>query len=346
MFVLAQSSAKSLLGPLLDTVCDRLVFVLRNLYKLAAERMRIQQSSRESTSKDAQDLSAYVAFHLTLRDAHERFIRKVAARSKDLLNQHLSAIISSFFDACSNNPHMYPSCRNGMSGSMRQMAVKFPQIDDTGDQMACNREVVDNDEGPAQKDTKKPRKKSPGRGGEARSEICDSQIAVPETPTPEQMAAAAKRKEYAIASGRLSAIEDAVESLSEAALVGKRKRNRRRVSIGKDSKMGIMQMTGNGTSSIYEEIFIMAAEAFSKIRKLLVERTVDTLNDAFLDPLRTQQAIAVQVEVFGVSDDKFLEMFVAPGALEKLEQEYATLKKRSDTLLICLHEFRTLAHSL
>jgi hypothetical protein len=168
---------------------------------------------------------------------------------------------------------------------MRQMAVKFPQIDDTGDQMACNREVVDNDEGPAQKDTKKARKKSPGRGGEARSEICDSQIAVPETPTPEQMAAAAKRKEYAIASGRLSAIEDAVESLPEAALVGKRKRNRRRVSIGKDSKMGIMQMTGNGTSSIYEEIFIMAAEAFSKIRKLLVERTVDTLNDAFLDPL-------------------------------------------------------------
>jgi hypothetical protein len=54
----------------------------------------------------------------------------------------------------------------------------------------------------------------------------------------------------------------------------------------------------------------------------------------------------VQVEVFGVSDDKFLEMCVAPGALEKLEQEYATLKKRSDTLLTCLHEFRTLAHSL
>lgn len=46
MFVLAEASAKSLLGPLLDTVCDRLVFILRNLYKLAAERMRIQQSSR------------------------------------------------------------------------------------------------------------------------------------------------------------------------------------------------------------------------------------------------------------------------------------------------------------
>lgn len=61
---------------------------------------------------------------------------------------------------------------------------------------------------------------------------------------------------------------------------------------------------------------------------------------------RTEQAIDVQMEVFGVSDDKFLEMFVAPGAIEKLEREYATLQKRSMTLLTCLHEFRTLAHSL
>lgn len=72
--------------------------------------------STESTYKDAQDLSAYVAFHLTLRDAHERFIRKVAARSKDLLNQHLLAIISSFFDFCGNDPYMYSSRKNGMTG--------------------------------------------------------------------------------------------------------------------------------------------------------------------------------------------------------------------------------------
>lgn len=69
-----------------------------------------------STSKDAQDLSVYVAFHLTLRDAHEQFIHKVAERSKDLLNQHLSAIISSFFDFCGNNPFMYSSWRNEMTG--------------------------------------------------------------------------------------------------------------------------------------------------------------------------------------------------------------------------------------
>jgi len=41
----------------------------------------------------------------------------------------------------------------------------------------------------------------------------------------------------------------------------------------------------------------------------------------FLNGSRTEQAIDVQMEVFGVSDKKFLEMFVAPGAIEKLEQE-------------------------
>lgn len=61
---------------------------------------------------------------------------------------------------------------------------------------------------------------------------------------------------------------------------------------------------------------------------------------------RNQQAIDVQMEVFGVKDDKFLEMFVAPGAKEQLEQEYENLQKRSMSLMTCLHEFRTLAHSL
>lgn len=348
VFVLAQSSARSLLGPLLDTVCDRLVFILRNLYKLAAERMRIQQFSRESTHKDAHDLSAYVAFHLTLRDAHDRFIRKVAARSKDLLNQHLSAIISSFFDVC-NDSHMLTSWKNGMTGSMRPIyaTVNFPQIEDTEDQSVFKKEAtIDDDEGFGHQDSKKARKEKNGvKGGDERSHLRESQITVPETPTPEQAAVDAKRKEFAIASGRLCALEDTAQNLPDG-YIGKRKRNRRRLSIGKEMKMVVMQTTGSGTSSIHKEICIMAAEQFGKIRQLLVERTVDTLNEAFLDPIRNQQAIDVQMEVFGVKDDKFLEMFVAPGAKEQLEQEYENLQKRSMSLMTCLHEFRTLAHSL
>jgi hypothetical protein len=68
-------------------------------------------------------------------------------------------------------------------------------------------------------------------------------------------------------------------------LVGKRRTNGRRLSVGKDIKMVVMQTTGNGMSWVRKEICMMATETFGKIRQLLVDRTVDTLNEAFLDPL-------------------------------------------------------------
>lgn len=84
------------------------------------------------------------------------------------------------------------------------------------------------------------------RSRKAKSPVGGVEVIVPETPTPEQIAGEAKREEYARASG---------------------------------------QMTGNGISSVHKQICVRAAETFGKIRQLLVERTVDTLNEAFLDPL-------------------------------------------------------------
>ena len=173
------------------------------------------------------------------------------------------------------------------AGGMRPMSGKYPQVDDMEDQTVSKREIVDDDEAIEVQDKKRARKaKSPGGGVEGKGDIRDSQITVPETPTPEQIAAEAKRKEYARASGRLSALEDTAQTLPDVGLIGRRTRkNRRRLSVGKDMKMVIMQTTGNGTSSFHKEICVMAAETFGKIRQLLVERTVDTLNEAFLDPL-------------------------------------------------------------
>lgn len=41
---IARASARSWLGPLLDTACERLAHVLRNLFDLAVERSRAQES--------------------------------------------------------------------------------------------------------------------------------------------------------------------------------------------------------------------------------------------------------------------------------------------------------------
>jgi hypothetical protein len=61
---------------------------------------------------------------------------------------------------------------------------------------------------------------------------------------------------------------------------------------------------------------------------------------------RNELGINVQLQLFAVSDEKFLDMFVAPGAIEKLEAERMVLQKRCNTLHTCLAEFRTLARSL
>lgn len=79
-----------------------------------------------------------------------------------------------------------------------------------------------------------------------RLSVSQHHILVPETPTPEQIAANAKREEYTRASE---------------------------------------QTIGNGISSVHKEIFVKVVETFAKIRQLLVEPTVDTLNEAFLDAL-------------------------------------------------------------
>lgn len=44
---IARSAARSWLAPLLDTACDRLAFVLANLYDLAIERNRSRDSECE-----------------------------------------------------------------------------------------------------------------------------------------------------------------------------------------------------------------------------------------------------------------------------------------------------------
>lgn len=61
---------------------------------------------------------------------------------------------------------------------------------------------------------------------------------------------------------------------------------------------------------------------------------------------RDQLAMFLGLELFAVSDTQFMEMFVAPGAIEQIQKEQAALQKRSMTLKACLQEFRNLSRSL
>lgn len=56
--------------------------------------------------------------------------------------------------------------------------------------------------------------------------------------------------------------------------------------------------------------------------------------------------LALGLDLFAVNDEKFMDMFVAPGAVDILQNERQSLHKRQKILQSCLHEFRSIARAL
>ncbi|KVH93043.1 hypothetical protein Ccrd_004907 [Cynara cardunculus var. scolymus] len=78
--------------------------------------------------------------------------------------------------------------------------------------------------------------------------------------------------------------------------------------------------TGSRSGSTYTEICSSAAQHFARIREVLVERNVTSaLNAGSLTPCRERLTVAVRLDLFAVNDEKFMDMFVAPGAIDILQ---------------------------
>lgn len=56
--------------------------------------------------------------------------------------------------------------------------------------------------------------------------------------------------------------------------------------------------------------------------------------------------VALGVDLFAVNDEKFMDLFVAPGAIDVLQNERQQLQKRQKILHSCLTEFKTVSRSL
>lgn len=56
--------------------------------------------------------------------------------------------------------------------------------------------------------------------------------------------------------------------------------------------------------------------------------------------------VAVGLDLFAVNDEKFMDMFVAPGAIDILQEEKQSLQKRQKILHSCLNEFKSVARAL
>ncbi|KAF2314342.1 hypothetical protein GH714_025517 [Hevea brasiliensis] len=334
---IARAAARSWLAPLLDTACDRLAFVLGNLFDLALERNRVRDSEY---AKQSGNMDGYVGFYAALRHAYNRFIKDLAKQCKQLVRHHLDSVTSPYSQVCYENEFQGGFGSSGTSIFKLNQASAGSFYFELSDAWESSHDETmrDQENIPPEKNVQQT---TPGKGAEAREALKESQMTVPETPSPDQpcdVAYGGAKKEHG------NCIE-----------IGPRKRISRmtgnsnellRVQNGGSLLFGNVD-SGSRSRSAYSEICSSAAQHFARIREVLVERSVmSTLNSGFLTPCRDRLVVALGLDLFAVSDEKFLDMFVAPGAIDVLQNERQSLQKRQKILQSCLNEFKSVARAL
>ncbi|KAG0495058.1 hypothetical protein HPP92_006052 [Vanilla planifolia] len=323
---IARAAARAWLAPILDTACDRLAFVLRSLFDLAMERGRSHDSDYQQKSGD---MVGFIGFHAALRRSYNSFVNGLSKHCKQLVRHHLDSVTSQYSQVCYE-----PDCGAGIdSGSnafyrynQLQSISYFLDLSDSGrDQEAAEQE---------NKPPKEQQETTPGKRAESREALKESQLTVPETPSPDQpsdtvLGVRKKENGYGVE-------------------MGGRKRQARVVTGGGRGYDGVRSLGDlRKSGSSYADICSLAAQHFSRIREVLIERSVPSaLNSGFLTPCRERLVVALGLDLFAVDDDKFMDMFVAPGAVDVLQSERQSLQKREKILQSCLNEFKNIARSL
>uniref|UniRef100_M4F941 GED domain-containing protein n=1 Tax=Brassica campestris TaxID=3711 RepID=M4F941_BRACM len=353
---IARTAARSWLAPLLDTACDRLAFVLGSLFEIALERNLNQNSECKNTildfikshrspvshevsliadEKKAENMDGYVGFHAALRNCYSRFVKNLAKQCKQLVRHHLDSVTSPYSMACYESDYH----QGGAFGSYYKpnqasgIGSFCFELSDTGrDEPMKDQENIPPEKSKAQETT-------PGKGEE-------THITVPETPSPDQpceIGYGLVKKE--IGNGHHHDGGGARKRV--ARMGGNRNIQPLRIQNGEGGLLFGTTENGMNSSSAYTEICSSAAQHFARIREVLVERSVtSTLNSGFLTPCRDRLVVALGVDLFAVNDEKFMDMFVAPGAIDVLQNERQQLQKRQKILQSCLTEFKTVSRSL
>lgn len=172
-----------------------------------------------------------------------------------------------------------------------------------------------------------------GPGDKCKEERRKTHMTVPETPSPETDAAKPlKDVGNSIAPGRY------VDNSPSKGRVPKS----RRVKMA--SVYGSSLFEGRGS---YEEVILYAERLFGKIRRSVAAQVAPTtLKAAFLDPVHDQLSTAVAIDLFAVTDQEFMGMFTAAGAVHNLQAKRDVMQRRLDGLQKCRTEFAELAKML
>ncbi|KAK4795560.1 hypothetical protein SAY86_027886 [Trapa natans] len=333
---IARAAARSWLAPLLETACDRLAFVLLNLFDLALERNR--NGGSEYIRKDG-NVDGYVGFHASMRHAYARFISDITKQCKKLSRHHLDSVTSVYSEVYCENEFQVGLGSTASFSIVNPTSASsslFFELSEIGAGQSDD-PMTDQENVPPAKSN---RQITPGKDGEA---LRESQLTIPETPSPDQPCdinykGVKKENGNGVEMGprkRLSRI------------AGNNSRHAEYMRVHNGSSLFGDSDCGSKSGSAYSEICLLAARHFARIREVLVERSVtSTLNSGFLTPCRERLVVELGLELFAVNDEKFMDMFVAPGAIDVLQSEKQSLQKRQKILQSCLSEFKTVARTL
>ncbi|KAK8938420.1 Dynamin-related protein 5A [Platanthera zijinensis] len=324
---IARAAARAWLAPILETACERLAFVLKSLFDLAVERNHSHDSDFWQIKGD---MDGYVGFHASLRRSYNSFVNDLSKHCKQLVHHHLDSVTSPYSQVC------YDSDFHGSNSYSRCNQIQSISYFLDMSESTRAREDMDQENIPP----KDQENTTPGKKPEPGKVYRESQMTIPETPSPDLPSeailgvrkkdnvncmdiAGRKRQARSVAGG--GGISDAARSHNP------------HFSFGDMGKSG----------SSYVDICSLAAQHFARIREVLVERSASSaLNSGFLTPCRERLMVALGLELFAVTDEKFMDMFVAPGAIDALLSEQQSLQKREKILQSCLIEFKNIARAL
>ncbi|GAX74014.1 hypothetical protein CEUSTIGMA_g1464.t1 [Chlamydomonas eustigma] len=306
---IARQMARDSLGPLLDTACARLAYVLKRVLEASADRALASGSTKDT-------LRPYVSFHAALRTAHLSFLSRLDDQTRQQLRQHLEASTSEF--------------------AMNLMA-SLPDM--VYEEEECSEDVEDRGAGVGD------RIASDGTllVQDIHRTIPETPSASP-LPAPQPLIGGGgdfgvTGRRGGVGPGRM--IDNSPSKRAPKSL--------RITSDGVRAGNRIVSHTNSihHQCDSYEDVIRRAESLFNKIRYSVAQQTAPTtLKSAFLDPIKERMSMEVLVEMFARSDADFMAMFTAPGALAQLASRRDSIQKRVDSLLKLKNEFQELSRVL
>ena len=224
------------------------------------------------TDQNAEDMDGYIGFLAALRCSYYKFVKDLSKQCKQIVRHHLDSVTSPYSHICYENDSLsgIGSVANSMNRFNHFTGITSFDLSDSGSALEEAQENMP----PKDQQHMTP----PTKGNESKDVLRESQLTVPETPSPDLPSDihGGKKKDNGIPN-------EGGPRKRHARMAAYTNRNQHNNSIiGADD-------IGSKSGSSYSTICAISARYFAKMREVLIERNVPSaLNSGFLTPWYVQ----------------------------------------------------------